>query len=113
MVIEQSEILVIDRVSGFIQMKDDDAVKLFCLGKKEASALAALLSSDEKCCPKKKLKEAIWPDRQHVEDNQVAAIISSLRKSLIKTKIKLELKAITNYGYQIIYSDNFVIELVG
>ncbi|MGL4751480.1 MAG: winged helix-turn-helix domain-containing protein [Aeromonadaceae bacterium] len=112
MVIEKPKlkILVIDRESGFLEIKGE-TVKGVNFGKREVSALAVLLTSNGRRCPKSKLKEALWPHRIHVDDNQVAAVISGERKSLKKGHLPLSLKAITNYGYQVTTLDDYIIEL--
>lgn len=113
MAIENHKVLIIDRESGFLEIKDNETVKGFYFGVREVSALAVLLTSNGRRCPKYKLKEELWPHRQYVDDNQVATVISGVRKSLMKTNLPLSLKAITNYGYQVISPDNFVVELIG
>lgn len=108
----QDSVILIDKESGFLGFKHTETVKEYYLGVKEVSALAVLLTSEGRRCPKNKIKSALWPERQKVDDSQVATVISCTRKALAKHEIPIALKAITNYGYQVILSQECTVKLV-
>ncbi|UXB09952.1 helix-turn-helix domain-containing protein (plasmid) [Aeromonas dhakensis] len=106
--------LIIDKTCGSLELiNNSGSLKQVYIGIKEAHALAMLLTSHGWRCPKNKLKEVLWPDKCNVDDNLVAIVMSNVRKSLVKIEIPLSVKAITNYGYRVLSTDDVVVEFIG